>query len=182
MPPPFNRMKKLIVVMLLVTALPACDRFSRDQTAAGQTVAFTSVTGLPLDTALALLQTELKAAAAAKLDDSGFQRFQRAESITDRLLETRFPFQWLKNEPYSVESKLRQIQSLADRIVAEVRSGMATDSITPDVALLQSQVAALRKALQAGGGQAPPTLERLLAGHDTSTTVTLPTNEPDQGH
>jgi hypothetical protein len=133
--------------------------------------AITSVSGLPLDSALALLDVELKAALESKLDDTGFERFQRAEALTDRLLETRYPFQWLKGPSYSVDSKLRQIQALADRILAKHRSGMPADSAVPDLERVRHEVVWLRTELRNGGGAAPPAIEKLLSGQDTGQAM-----------
>jgi hypothetical protein len=168
-------MKNLIpFLVLVVSASSACNRGGAADTASAEATAppaaaVTSVAGMPLDSALVLLSNELDAAIANRLDNTGFERFQRAEALTDRLLETRYPFAWLKSESYSLESKLRQIQALADRILAEQRSGLDADSVLVDVRLAREEVAELRDALRRGGERAPPPLEKLLAGRDTLT-------------
>ncbi len=178
-------MKKLLSWSILIVGLAGCDRMPGAEAAQTPEAApIPSLAGVPLDTALAMLGKELDLAIEHKLDDAGYVAFQRAESITDRLLETRYPFQWLASESYSVQSRLRQIQSLADRVTAQVRSGMPPDSAVPDVRLVRQDVTRLREALKKGGGPAPPPLEKILAGQDTSAAAAPPgaTTEPDQGH
>ena len=64
------------------------------------------------------------------------------QELTDRLLETRYP-RWLRSESYSVDAKLRQIQALADRVVAEIGSNAPKDSSLSDLKLLMGSVTAL---------------------------------------
>jgi hypothetical protein len=178
-------MKQLILWSALVLTAVGCNsRQNRERSGSTPTsAAITSVTGIPLDSALALLDTELRAAIDHKLDDTGFERFQRAEALTDRLLETRYPFYWLKGYSYSVDSKLRQIQALADRILAEQKSGLPADSAMPDLRSAQAEVVWLRRALREGGGPAPTPIDKLLAGQDTITPVApIGAAEPDEGH
>lgn len=119
---------------------------------------------LGLEERLALLDRELaEGEARDEIDDHAIARFFRAEAITDRLLESNVPYAWLA-EGYDLESRLRQIQSLADRVVAQIRRGAAEEGIMADVAVLRRQVADLRRALGEGGGEAPPSLDALLAG------------------
>ncbi len=163
-------MKNNIVLSILILAAVGCDGLrDREQVVeeAPPAAAVAPITGMPLDTALALLDVELRAAIENKLDDTGYQRFQRAEALTDRLLETRYPFQWLKGQAYSVESKLRQVQALADRVLAMKMSGVPVDSAMPDLQMLRAEVVWLREALRGGGGPPPPPLAKLLAGEDT---------------
>ncbi|MEJ2503371.1 MAG: hypothetical protein P8177_08675, partial [Gemmatimonadota bacterium] len=56
------------------------------------------------------LETELERALAGEP-----ARLLPAEAITDRLLHARRPVDWLATG-YDVEARLRQIQSLADRV------------------------------------------------------------------
>lgn len=119
---------------------------------------------LGLDDRLELLDRELAAGEArGEVDNHAIARFFRAEAITDRLLESNLPYSWL-TEGYGLESRIRQIQSLADRIVAQIRRGSSEEGIMADVAALRRQVADLRSAMRGGGGDAPPSLEELLAG------------------
>jgi hypothetical protein len=62
---------------------------------------------------------------------------------------------------------LRQIQALADRVLAQTRSGEPRDTVLGDVQLLRRTVLELRGDLGRGGGPAPVPLDRLLAGRDT---------------
>jgi hypothetical protein len=168
---------------LILTAAGCHGSRDRDQTAPPASAAITSVAGIPLDSALALLDVELRSAIASKLDDTGFERFQRAEALTDRLLETRYPFQWLKGYSYSVDSKLRQIQALADRVLAQHRSGYPPDSAMTDLRAAHTEVVWLRKALREGGGTMPPGIDKLLSGRDTSAAAPpITVTEPDEGH
>jgi hypothetical protein len=181
--PPSFTIPVLMAALLLVSARcgPRADS-GADSEEAPPAAAIAPIAGLPLDSALVLLNVELSAALEKQLDNTGFVRFQRAEALTDRLLETRYPFEWLKDGSYAVESKLRQIQALADRVLAEVHTGMRPDSALHDVRLLQAEVLGLRTSLTHGGGPAPPTLEALMAGKDTtSTTLTGGAGEPSGG-
>lgn len=127
-------------------------------------VVLTSALGpLSLNEKLILLEQELAAGAAQeKVNEEAIVRFFRAEAITDRLLASEEPFRWLA-EGYDLEARIRQIQSLADRVVAQVRRGAADDGILEDVAVLLRQVKELRSSLSVPGGAAPPTLEALLS-------------------
>ena len=153
MPPTFLRMKKSILCLILLLA--ACGPRTEETQQAPPAAAVAPIAGVALDTALALLHSELSAAYENDLDDAGIARFQRAEALTDRLLETRYPT-WLRSESYSVDAKLRQIQALADRVVAQIGSNAPKDSALTDLKLLMSSVTALREALKAGGGAPPP--------------------------
>ncbi|MEO5509172.1 MAG: hypothetical protein ABIV28_09125 [Longimicrobiales bacterium] len=177
-------MKKSILWAALILTAAGCKASrDRDQTAAPPSAAITSVTGIPLDSALALLDVELRSAIDNKLDHTGFERFQRAEALTDRLLETRYPFQWLKGYSYSVESKLRQIQALADRILAQHRMGYPADSAMTDLRAAHGEVVWLRKALREGGGTMPLGIDKLLSGQDTSPSASpIGATEPEEGH
>jgi hypothetical protein len=128
-------------------------------------VVLTSALGpLSLYEKLLLLDQELAAGAAGdEIDEAAIARYFRAEAITDRLLESRKPFSWLA-EGYELEARIRQIQSLADRVVAQIRRGSPADGIREDVVVLRRQVAELRSSLSVQGGDAPPTLDALLAG------------------
>jgi hypothetical protein len=125
-----------------------------------------------LDEGLKLLDAEL---AAAMSDDLGSanakSRLLRAEAITDRLLEADLPFHWLNARDYSVESMIRQIQALADRVVAKMRNGMDGQEILVDVRDMRRKVLMLRRDLTAGGGPPPVSLDSLLARYGNDTTV-----------
>jgi hypothetical protein len=127
-------------------------------------VVLTSALGqLSLPEKLVLLDQELVAGTAkGEMDDHAIASLFRAEAITDRLMESRAPFPWLA-EGYDLEARVRQIQSLADRVVAQIRRGSPDEGILADAVLLRRQVADLRSALSEHGGDAPPTLDALLA-------------------
>jgi hypothetical protein len=129
--------------------------------------------GTPLDDMLRMLDERLAAAMAGPLEGSASEEFARAEAITDRLLEARVPFEWLTAEQYSLESRLRQVQSSADRILAQMQTGVAADTIVKNLTELRQDVARLRETVARGGTRAPPPVDRLLAG-DTTDVVDLP--------
>src|SRR3954471_3119358 len=179
-------MKNPILYLIIALSVSAC-RQATDETddteLAPPAASVAPIVGAPLDTALALVDGELNKAIDNKLDNTGFQHFQRAEALSDRLLETRYPFQWLKGEAYALEAKLRQIQALADRVAAELRSGTPPDSAMYDLRLAQNEVANLRRALRLGGGAAPPSLDKLMEGQDTmATTASLASEGSGDGH
>lgn len=127
--------------------------------------------GMPLDRSLEMLNEELETVLRAGLDEPDItQHLLRAEVITDRLLEANVPFGWLTGEAYSVEAKLRQIQALADRIVAEIRSQAPGDSVLADVRQLRHDTSAMRAELAAGGAEPPTPIKDLLAGRDSART------------
>lgn len=133
--------------------------------------------GQGLDASLQLLEKELSAALGAGLDDGGVNRILTAEAITDRLLEAELPFTWLTSSSYSVESHVRQIQALADRVVAEMRSGVDEPTVMRDATELRRKVISLRTALRQGGGNAPASLDSLLARYANDSTVVHDTGE-----
>ena len=123
---------------------------------------------MSLGEALALLQAQLDTAAAG-LDEAGVRSMGRVETISDRLLETRLPFAWISAESYSLEARLRQIQSRADRAEA-LRTGGArrSDDMVGAIADLRAAVAQLQADLAAGGGDAPTPIDRVLATLDSA--------------
>lgn len=125
-----------------------------------------------LDQGLKLLDAELAAAMGSNLESQNAKnRLLQAEAITDRLLEADLPFLWLNARDYSVESMIRQIQALADRVVAKMRNGMDGQDILVDVRDMRRKVLMLRRDLTAGGGPAPVSLDSLLARYGNDTTV-----------
>lgn len=121
----------------------------------------------PLDDALSLLSAQLDTASAG-LDEAGTRSLGRVEAISDRLLETRLPFAWLNTESYSLEARLRQIQSRADRIEALRTGGARREDVLAVVVALRDEVALLRAELRAGGKAAPTPVGRLLDSLDRS--------------
>ena len=132
------------------------------------------MTGKSLDASLIELEKELSSALGSNLDNDGKGHLVRAEAITDRLLETKLPFTWLRATSYSLESDVRQIQALADRIIAEMRSGADKSIVSKDVTDLRSRVIGLRRAMAMGGSRPPVPLDSLLAGIQADST--LPTD------
>jgi hypothetical protein len=123
----------------------------------------------PVGDALALLQAQLDTVLAAGLDDAGPAGLDRAESISDRLLETRLPFAWISAESYSVEARLRQVQSMTDRVGAMRAGGARHDEVLVEIDSLRVAVGRLRDDLAKGGRAAPPPVQQLLATMDTSS-------------
>ena len=116
-----------------------------------------------LEARLAELESVLRESMGGDLDDAKVERLLRAEALTDRLLEAEPPVEWLATD-YSLDSKLRQLQALADRIVAQIRRGGEEQAVARDVRDLRRAVAVLRRDLvRPGGGKAPPPLDSLLA-------------------
>ncbi|MGH7443285.1 MAG: hypothetical protein ACREKM_00340 [Longimicrobiales bacterium] len=163
------RIRSLLVPVLAAILAAGC-RQSREEASAQTAAPPPSAALAPLgaahtvDQALELLAVELNTAIETGLDETGAASIVRAEAITDRLLETRVPFEWIADDRYLVDSRIRQIQADADRIVAQVQSGVSQDTVLAAVGALAAQVNGLRRALQENGGPAPPSLEMLLEG------------------
>lgn len=122
--------------------------------------------GVDLRARLVRLEADLAAVAEGGLDDESLGRLLRAEAVTDRLLEDEPENAWLA-AGYYVEARLRQIQALADRTVAQLRRGVAREFVLRDVAALRLSVADLIAQLaQPGNGAPPPPLDSLLAGYE----------------
>lgn len=137
--------------------------------------------GTPLDEMLERLDQHLVNAMAGQLDGNAGNEFLRAEAITDRLLEARMPFEWIPSEDYSLESKLRQIQSSADRVLAQLRTAAPKPQMLQELRSLRTEVARLRQTVVAGGEPAPVPVDRLLSG-DTAIIdagAITPTGTPD---
>ena len=98
-----------------------------------------------------------------------------AEAISDRLLETQLPFTWLQDRAYGVPSMLRQIQALADRIVAEQLWGgpVMDQQKLADLQDLQNKVKTLRAGLRGKGGVSPLPLDSLLAKYAADSLFKL---------
>jgi len=173
-----------MLVSLLTSA--ACGPRQDDAALAGDApppaAALTQITSTtPVAQGLALLQQELEPVLAGDIDETDANNhLLRAEALTDRLLETRLPFQWLSGENYGLDSRLRQIQARADRVVAQIRGAAARDSVVSDVRALHQDVSDLRAAIAAGGTRAPPALEQLLADYQASRRA-LPPRPPAPG-
>jgi hypothetical protein len=122
----------------------------------------------PLAQALLLLRAELDSAVESGLDDDGVRNLDRAEVISDRLLETRLPFAWIRAESYSLEARLRQIQSRADRAVSLRVGGARREDILSEIRLLTEALDSLRLDIARGGTSAPAPIDQLLIRLDTS--------------
>lgn len=162
------------LVLTLVATLAGCRRNPEEsavsQPAPPPAAALARGT-ITLDNSLQELEKELSTALGTGLDDSGGSHILRAEAITDRLLEAQLPFTWLAAGPYHLESKVRQLQALADRVVAELRSGMDRTALMQEVTALRKDVIDLRRAVALGGGNPPPALDSLLAQHPADSTI-----------
>ena len=170
-----------IVLLCALSALAACGRNPEDSAVSDPSpppAAAFARQQQSLDAGLGALDAELAAAIKDDLKGSAAKnRMMRAEAITDRLLEADLPFHWLRARDYSVESMVRQIQALADRIVAKIRNGMSGQDLLADVRDLRGKVGLLRKDLTAGGGPAPLSLDSLLARYANDSTVVTDVGE-----
>lgn len=107
---------------------------------------------------LADLDAELERALAGEPE-----RVLTAEAITDRLIHARRPVDWLA-PGYDVEARLRQLQAMADRVVAMLRRGASLANVEGDLETIRLAVVDLEEQLQQpGGGPAPTPLDSLLA-------------------
>ena len=178
---PTGRMLIRILLLCLIVPLSGCKNNPEEDAVsqpAPPPAAALSRQSLTLDQSLMELEKELSTAIGTGMDGSAEAHILRAEAITDRLLETELPFTWLKANAYSLDSWVRQIQALADRVVAQMRSGVDQGTITRDVTELRRKVIGLRQSLAQGGGNPPPSLDSLLAGHEPDSA--LATDESGQ--
>lgn len=91
------------------------------------------------------------------------ERILTAEAISDRLMQARRPTDWLSSG-YDVEARLRQIQTMADRLVAILRRGSPMTRVEPDVRTLQLAASDLLEGLERSGARSKPlSLDTLLA-------------------
>jgi hypothetical protein len=118
--------------------------------------------GAPLDSLLFILEHHLVAALEGRLEGEAATEFRLAEALSDRLLEARLPFEWVPDQQYSLQSRLRQIQSLADRVLAQLDTGVSRDTVLDELQLLREEVIHVRQIVARGGSRAPPPIERLL--------------------
>lgn len=124
--------------------------------------------GTPLDSMLYRLDGLLVRSLEGRLEGESVIDFRRAEALTDRLLEASLPFEWIPDEQYSLESRLRQLQSAADRILAQLETGAPRAPMLAELRTLREDVVELRQTVARGGTRAPPPIERLLRVGDTT--------------
>jgi hypothetical protein len=169
--PACKAMRKTLLLVCL--CLTACRESDPSTASADLPIAELGRNAGTLDGALGLLEREL--AAAMKSGGDMKVHLARAEAISDRLLETQLPFTWLQDRAYSVASMLRQIQALADRIVAEQLWGgpVMTQQMLTDLQDLQNKVKTLRTGLQGRGGASPMALDSLLAKYAADSLFKL---------
>jgi hypothetical protein len=168
--------------LVLITALIAgCNRNPEEEATSDPTpppAAALSRQHRSLDDGLRQVEGALALAVRADLKgDAAKNQLMRAEAITDRLLESELPFHWMRARDYSVESAVRQIQALADRVIAKLRNGMDGQEIGDDVREMRTKVAELRRGLASGGGDAPLSLDTLLARYANDSTVVTDVGE-----
>lgn len=161
---PRRRYGPLILAGVSALALAACagdpGQERLEGTEAPPAAAMVSPTDAEsLDRQLERLRLELAAGMEGDPD-----RLLQAEAITDGLMEARRPFDWLASG-YDIEARLRQLQAMADRMVARLRRGAEIQHVDEDVESMVLALTDLRTQLAAGrGGPAPPSLDSLLAG------------------
>ncbi|MBR9990066.1 MAG: hypothetical protein KFH98_09940 [Gemmatimonadetes bacterium] len=163
-------------LLLLTSFIAACGppALPQDSTRATIEVMAAIRPGTPLEEMLERLDQHLVNAMSGQLDGSAGEEFLLAEALSDRLLEARMPFEWIPSEGYSLESKLRQIQSSADRILAQLRTSAPRQQTLQDLRNLRTEVARLRQTVAAGGAPAPVPIGRLLSGDTANTTAAAP--------
>jgi hypothetical protein len=154
---------------LSVTCLAACGPVPQEErpTQSAAAVMLAVQPGMPLDSLLYILEQHLVHALEGRLEGEAANEFRRAEALSDRLLEARLPFEWIPDQQYSLGSRLRQIQSHADRVLAQLETGVQRDSVLDELRALREDVVRVRQLVAQGGTRAPPSIERLLeAGRD----------------
>jgi hypothetical protein len=129
---------------------------------------------MPLEQMLERLAIDIDSALAGNVQGEAEGYLLRAEATTDRLLEARMPFQTLGGGRYSLQARLRQIQSQADRAVAVLFAGLPGDQVVREVQELGGLVERLREDLQRGGGPEPQPVQRLIEALDTARLGGLP--------
>ncbi len=118
---------------------------------------------IPLAAKLARMQALLDDALARGITGQGTTRIVAAKLLADRLLEVPPPYLWLK-AGYSTDSKLRQVEALADRVLAELRRDDVDERVAlADTRQLRDAVVRLRQDLALGGVAPPVPVDSLLA-------------------
>jgi hypothetical protein len=163
-------MERIPVRLVLVLVLAAaCGRSDGDvRLTDALDLPAEEVSGLPLERILQRLEAQLDSAIDEGLGAGEIRRLAAAEAVSDRLIETGLPFEWIRvDNGYSVEARLRQIQALADRVMAQARGGVDRDSLAADVRTFRDRVRGLREDLEKGGGTPPVPVAGLLRAIDT---------------
>lgn len=162
-------MKRPVLLLAACLAAACGPRTPEQESSSRATIAVMAEVrpGTPLEDMLEMLDGHLVNAMSGEMEGRALDEFRRAEALTDRLLEARMPFEWIPSENYSLESRLRQIQSSADRVLAQVRTGTPRPIMLQDLRTLRSEVARLRQLVAAGGTTAPTPIDMLLAGDTT---------------
>jgi hypothetical protein len=174
---------RAIVLLVFMSLFAACGPATPPDQSPQMTLAVMTAVrpGTPLDEMLAMLDQHLIDAMSGQLEGSAGEAFLRAEAITDRLLEARMPFEWIPSDRYSIESRLRQIQSSADRVRAQLRTAAPRAQMLQDLRTLRADVARLRQTIAAGGTDAPIPVDRLLRGDTAALGGQIsPSGAPDQ--
>lgn len=159
-----------VAFLLIPTVLAGCGAAAPDPPPMEATVSVMDEvrTGMPLEEMLHILDEYLYRALEGRMEGDAVADFRRAEAISDRLLEARPPFEWIAAEQYSLSARLRQIQSRADRVLAQLVTGAPRDTMLADLRTLREEVVRLRETVARGGTRAPPSIHRLLQGGDTA--------------
>jgi hypothetical protein len=181
---PAVRMRAGVLSLVVIASmLGGCQRGSEPDPLARPSSSAPAAAVAPLRESASLmdrliqLERELALALRGDFDDDAKTRLARAEAMTDRLLESDLPFQWLADD-YDVEARLRQIQALADRVMARVRRNTSADEVRPEAMALYQEVVHLRGELAQPGRNAPTPLDTLLARSRRAASPRAP--EPAQ--
>lgn len=155
---------RIVTLALLLPLVAGCQPAPETAPAQPSAVVLTNLRpGTPLEQMLLQLDQALVRAIAGGMEGAAADEFLRGEAISDRLLEARQPFEWIAADQYSVQARLRQIQSGADRVMAQLQTSAPRDSMLHDLRALRADVLYLRQAISQGGGRAPVPLQQLLA-------------------
>ncbi len=118
---------------------------------------------VPLAAKLARMQGLLDDALAHGITGQGTTRIVAVKLLADRLLEVPPPFPWLK-AGYATDSKLRQVEALADRVLSELRRDDVDENVAmADTRQLRDTIGQLRRDLALGGAPQPVAVDSLLA-------------------
>jgi hypothetical protein len=173
---------KNVALIVSIAVIAACGAAPQEQPPMQATAAIMTELrpGAPLEEMLHMLDEHLVAAMTGRMEGDAVSEFRRAEAISDRLLEAHLPFEWFAHEQYSLESRLRQIQSMADRVMAMLETGAPRDQMLTELRQLRTEVVRLRQAVAQGGGAAPPHIHRLLQGGDTAGAAAVRAQQQPQ--